>query len=124
MIHRPIVKCVAAVVLVVSPATLPASATVEGITTTVNRTLSVADHRWGGCAVRLEDHPSETGLNCSSNWVTFSCTGDHASKSSAARNFDTALMAFALGKSVRVWVDDEKTHNGLCFVSRIDVLGP
>jgi len=124
MIHRPVVKCVAAAVLVFSPATLPASATVEGITTTVNRTLSVADDRWGGCAVRLADHPSEAGLSCSSNWVTFSCTGDHGSRSGAARNFDTALMAFALGKSIRVWVDDQKTHNGLCFVSRIDVLGP
>lgn len=124
MIHRSIVKCVGVVVLAVSSATLPASATVEGITTTVTRTLSVSDYRWGGCAVRLADHPSEAGLNCSSDWVTFSCTGDHATKSAAARNYDAALMAFALGRSVRVWVDDEKTHNGLCFVNRIDVLSP
>lgn len=122
MIQVSIGKCVVAVVLAVSIATLPTSAAVEGITTTVTQTLSVADSRWGGCAVRLEDHPSESGLNCTSHWVTFSCTGDHASKSGAARNYDAALMAFALGRGVRVWVDDEKTHNGLCFVNRIDVL--
>lgn len=103
--------------------TASVNAAVEGITTTVTRTMSLADDRFGGCAVRLNDAPSEAGLNCSSNWVTFSCSGDHASKSSAARNFDSAQMAFVLGKRVRVWVDDSKTHNGLCFVERIDVIG-
>jgi len=88
----------------------------------ITRTLTVSDDRWGGCAVRLSVSPSEEGLNCSDNWVSFSCTGDHASKSNAARMFDSAQMAFALGREVRVWVDDTKTHNGFCFVNRIDVL--
>ncbi len=38
------------------------------------------------------------------------------------RMFDQAQMAFALDRQVRVYVDDSKSHNGFCFVDRIDVL--
>ena len=123
MVNRSLVRGLAVGILIVWPSTIPVSAAVESVTTTIARTLSRADDRFGGCAVLLADEPSEAGLSCSSRWVTFSCSGDHASKSNAARNFDSAQMAFALDKEVRVWIDDTKTHNGLCFVTRIDVLG-
>ena len=123
MSKRLLVNCTVVVALVALPQTVSVDAAVESLTTTVTRTMSVADDRWGGCAAQLADAPSDEGLNCSSSWVTFSCSGDHASKSNAARNFDSAQMAFALGKRIVVWVDDAKTHNGLCFVNRIDVLG-
>ena len=102
----------------------PASALTAEVAAEVRRTLTVADERFGGCMAALSVPPSEEGLDCQSRWVTFSCTGVHASKSSAQRMFDSAQMAFVTGRSVRVWVDDEKKHNGHCFAERVDVLAP
>ena len=91
----------------------------------VRKTLSVADDRWGGCMVALSVSPSDEGLDCPETaWVTFSCSGEHASKSSALRMYDSAQLAFVTGRTVKVWVDDSKKHNGYCFVSRIDVNAP
>ena len=103
---------------------VPSTAAVQSFQAKVTRTLSIADDRFGGCMVALSVAPSEEGLNCPAGrkWVTFSCTGTHTSKSSAMRMLDAAQLAFVTGKSVQVWVDDSKTHNGYCFVERIDVL--
>ena len=103
---------------------MPASAEVRMIEATVIRTLAIADDRFGGCMVELSERPAATGLMCpaESRWVTFSCTGTHTSKSSAMRMLDSAQLAFAMGKTVRVWVDDARTHNGHCFAERIEVL--
>lgn len=102
----------------------PSTAAVQSFEATVTRTLSAADGNFGGCMVALSETPSDHGLNCpvDKNWVTFSCSGAHASKASAMRMLDAAQLAFVTGRSVRVWVDDSRTHNGFCFVTRIDVL--
>ena len=102
----------------------PSTAAVQSFEAAVTRTLSAADDNFGGCMVALSEAPSDHGLNCpvDKNWVTFSCSGAHASKASAMRMLDSAQLAFATGRSVRVWVDDSRTHNGFCFVTRIDVL--
>ncbi len=105
-------------------AAAPASALTAEVAAEVRRTLTVADERFGGCMAALSVAPSEEGLDCQSRWVTFSCTGVHASKSSAARMFDSAQLAFVTGRTVRVWVDDEKKHNGHCFAERVDVVAP
>ena len=102
----------------------PASALTAEVAAEVTRTLTVSDERFGGCMAALSVPPSEEGLDCQTKWVTFSCTGVYASKSSAQRMFDSAQMAFVTGRSVRVWVDDEKKHNGHCFADRVDVLAP
>ena len=102
----------------------PASALTAEVAAEITRTLTVADERFGGCMAALSVPPSEEGLDCQTRWVTFSCTGVHASKSSAQRTFDSAQLAFFTGRSVRVWVDDEKKHNGHCFADRVDVLAP
>ena len=104
--------------------TAPAQATTEEVVGEVRRTLTVADDRFGGCMVALSVSPSDEGLDCSSSWVTFSCTGTYTSKSSALRMYDSAQLAFVTGRTVRVWVDDSKKHNGHCFASRIDVEAP
>ncbi len=118
---RPLIQGTLALSLLLAPAA-SINATTTSVDAKIRRTLTVSDDRWGSCAVNLSVSPSTEGLNCSGNWVTFSCSGDHASKSNAARMFDSAQMAFALDKTVRLWVDDTKTHNGFCFVSRIDIL--
>lgn len=119
---RTVAKCtVALCVFAASATSLQADTTT--ITAKVTRTLVVANDDWGGCAAQLDVSLVDEGLaNCNDKWVTFSCSGDHASKSSAMRMFDQAQMAFALDRQVRVYVDDTKTHNGFCFVNRIDVL--
>ena len=121
MVIRTIAKCAVALWVLAAPAT-GLQAQVESIDAKITRTLVVADDDWGGCAVSLSVSPADEGLPNCSKWVTFSCSGVHASKSNALRMFDSAQMAFALGKTVRVWVDDQRTHNGFCFVERIDVL--
>ena len=103
----------------------PAQAATEEVVAEVRRTLTVADDRWGGCMVLLDSSPSEKGLDCPDTaWVTFSCDGTYTSKSKALRMYDSAQLAFVTGRTVRVWVDDTKKHNGYCFVSRIDVNAP
>ena len=103
---------------------VPSTAAVQSFEATVTRTLSAADDSFGGCMVALSEAPSDYGLNCPAgqHWVTFSCSGTHANKASAMRVFDAAQLAFVTGRSVRVWVDDSRTHNGFCFATRIDVL--
>lgn len=91
----------------------------------ITRTMVVADDRWGGCAAQLSVAPADHGLaNCTSRWVTFSCSGVHTTKSRGLAMFDQAQTAFVLDRPVRIFVDDSKTHNGLCFVDRIQLLEP
>ena len=122
MIIRRLIKFTAVALSMSVLLTMPARATTEEIVAEVRRTLAVADDRFGGCMVQLSVSPSEEGLDCpESKWVTFSCTGTYTSKSTALRMYDSAQLAFVTGKTVRVWVDDTKKHNGHCFVDRIDV---
>lgn len=100
----------------------PAQATTVEVEAEVRRTLTVADDRFGGCMVLLNTSLSGEGLDCQSNWVTFSCNGTHTSKSNALRMYDSAQLAFVTGRTVKVWVDDTKKHNNHCFASRMDVL--
>ena len=120
-IRRLVIFMVAAGTMSVS-LTLPSHAATESVAAEVKRTLTVADEKFGGCMVQLSVSPSEKGLDCSTKWVTFSCTGTYTSKSSALRMYDSAQLAFVTGREVQVWVDDTKKHNGHCFANRIDVL--
>lgn len=112
-----------ALALVCVPPSTTAFAATAAMTTTVERVLASEEGRFGGCMVRLaEGINSATGLNCSRDWATFSCSGDHTSKSSAMRMFDSAQLAFVSGRGVVVELDDARKHDGFCFVQRIDVL--
>ena len=123
MTIRRLVKFTAAALSMSVLLTMPAQATTEQVVAEVRRTLTVADESFGGCMVALSVSPSEMGLSCpEGKWVTFSCTGTYTSKSSALRMYDSAQLAFVTGRTVRVWVDDTKKHNGHCFASRIDVV--
>lgn len=107
--------------LLVGPVT--AFATTLQIDAKVTRTLAADEQKFGGCMAYLTVSPAGEGLDCNSgNWVTFSCSGEHVTKSSALRMFDSAQMAFLMDRTVRVTVDDSRKHNGWCLVERIDVL--
>ena len=100
----------------------PVHAVIATIEAKAIRTLTTGDGRFGGCMVQLDESLSDSGLNCpSSNWVTFSCTGEHTSKDEGFRMFESAQMAFALDKTIVLEVTDEKKHNGHCYARRVDV---
>jgi hypothetical protein len=87
----------------------------------VSRTLVAEEGLWGGCMAQLSVDPQTLLPACASGWVTFSCSGEHVSKDIAYRMLDTAQLAQVTDKSVFLIVTDDKTHNGYCFIRRIDV---
>jgi len=102
---------------------VPMSHAFEAIVTgAVQRTLVADQGRWGGCMMVIDKTLTDYGLDCPSQWLSFSCSGVFAAKDVAYRMFDSAQMAYALGKDVLVTVDDTKKHNGYCYANRIDVL--
>ena len=101
--------------------TSSSSATTAFIKASVRSTLIADQDRWGGCMVYLDQPLSSVGLNCPSNWVSFSCNGTFTTKDVGYRLFDSAQMAYALKKQVLIQVDDTKKHNGYCYGSRVDV---
>ena len=113
-------------ILALSVAVLMGTASV-GLATTiyvrgnVTKTLVADQGRWGGCMVRIDQVLSNHLLDCPGQWVSFSCSGTFTTKDVAYRMFDSAQMAFALGKSVTLEINDTKKHNGFCYASRIDV---
>ena len=97
------------------------------VTSKFNRTLSADDGAFGGCMGQLDASLRDAGLDCASNWVTFSCSGNASqeaftNRDDAYRKFDSALMAFALDKRVSVTVTDEMKQGSHCFAKRVDVL--
>lgn len=85
------------------------------------RVLHMPNELFGTCMAQFDTDPSIAGLDCPV-WGTFSCSGELSSKDTAYRLYDMAQMAFALDKPVLVWLNDQKKHNGYCFVERLDVL--
>ena len=118
----------AAIVALVSTPLMAAETVIRDAT--VTKTRASEDDRGGGCMVRLDKTGTAAAtaagqsVDCGNLWVTFSCSGEHTSKSNGLRMFDSAQMAFALGRRVDVRVDDSKKSNGACFVKYIDVLSP
>jgi hypothetical protein len=88
---------------------------------TVLRTL-VQDNTYGNCMVYLDKLIADTGLDCPSKWIAFSCDGTFNARDVASKMLDSAMMAFALERKISVRLDDNKKHNGFCTVVRIDVL--
>ena len=104
--------------------TLPSAAvaTTVDFKAKITRTLASDENAYGGCMVLLSKSPVSEGLDCGDSWVTFSCSGEYLSKSSALRMFDSAQMAFLMDRMVQVTVDDTRKHDRRCLVTRIDVL--
>lgn len=120
---RRAVKSMLVLALVATPMGVGQATTVS-MDASITRTLAAADGAFGGCMAALDVAPSESGLDCpaGNKWVTFSCSGEHTTRSDALRMYDSAQLAFITGRKVRIWVDDTRKHNGFCFVTRIDVL--
>jgi hypothetical protein len=92
------------------------------VTGNIERVMSLTGTLYGGCMALLDVEPADAGLDCRSRWITFSCSGDFASRQDAQKNFELAQLAFVMEKPVRVAVRDNRTHNGFCYSYRIEVL--
>ena len=86
---------------------------------TVRRTLST-DGKYGDCMISLAV-PVENGCGTSS-WMSLDCKGTHVSSETGERNYASALLAAMQEKKVVVVVDNEKTHNNFCVVTRLDIV--
>ena len=91
------------------------------VTGEILRLLTADQGRWGECMVELNADQASTGLDCTTNFVTFSCSGVHTSRSNAKVMYETAQIAFALNKRVQIQIDDELKHNGHCFGASVRV---
>jgi hypothetical protein len=96
---------------------------VAAVTTNITRTLSDEQY-YGGCMAEVDTNLGSAGLACSSNWVSFSCTGDFTTSDTAHRAFDMAQIALVSGARTRVYVDDSRKHNGACFAYRLFLYPP
>ncbi len=93
---------------------LPGSQTVK--------TVLVSESDFGGCMVELEGgDPQDTFSNCRSRWVTLSCDGTWLPKTISSSLLEQAQIAYALKRTIRVVVDNERGHNGYCLATRIDL---
>ena len=77
--------------------------------------------KFGGCMAKVSPSPTVAQAGCGSTFITFSCSGDFATKSAATQNFETAQLAYITGKQLVAYVDDTKLHNGKCFASDAQV---
>jgi len=77
------------------------------------------DERYGQCMAQLDVLIASSGLDCPSNYVTLSCSGDFSTKDIAYHKFENAQMSLALNKRIKVYIDDTKKHNGYCYAYRV-----
>lgn len=77
---------------------------------------------YGGCMVQLSKPIYDAVAACPDDWVSFACTGTaNNSVSRAAAMWDTATLAYALDKKIRVRVDSAKKLNGYCFADYLRI---
>lgn len=100
----------------------PLSALESQVTAKVLQVMVAVDDYGGGCMAKLSFSPHKVLPLCARDWVTMSCSGEYTEIVRAYRLLDQAQLALASGKSVTVWIQDDKTHDGYCLASRIDVL--
>jgi hypothetical protein len=92
---------------------------------TIAKISTTSNGLYGGCMIRVDSTPGvfqALGGTCPAGWVAFSCDGTYTSKDLALMMLDQAQLAFALGKTVNVAVDDAKKHNGYCTGIRLDIV--
>ena len=120
---------IATIILGICMALAAASALgqVSHVSGKVARIAALTNGSIGECAVMLDvDIVEETGIDCNQHWITFDCAGRQATfgKAAAARMFDSAKLAYAMDRGIRVWLRPEAKIGEFCIASRIDVLPP
>ena len=84
--------------------------------------LITTETTYGGCMVKLSKPISSAIDNCAAGWVAFSCDGALGnSVPRASAMWESAQLAYALDKTVRVRIDNSKKLNGYCYSDYIRV---
>lgn len=76
----------------------------------------------GGCAIRVTPSPRTVISSCGNNWITFSCSGDHNSRSEGVNKYTLAQLAFVTGDQLRIGITDLQSHSGFCFGQWVQIL--
>lgn len=84
--------------------------------------VMVDSANFGHCMAATEPGPETVLPNCSSKWVTFSCSGDFNSKNAGNLKLQAAQLALITGNRVAILATDAKKHNGYCFSPRVQNL--
>ena len=93
--------------------------------TDVKRVFTSNPNVFGGCMAdvgRRVGNATDNPTDCTTWWVSFSCSGEFNPKETAYKMYDAAQISVALGTQLRIWVDDTKKHNGHCVAERVDIL--
>lgn len=88
------------------------------ISTPIHATMT--DETYGGCAAYVT---MPTSLDCNTQdngraWVTFGCTGQFGSISTANKAFEQAQVAMFEGGKLTMVIDDQKKQANVCFAYR------
>jgi len=97
---------------------IPAKADKAYVTGTIDR-IFLDDVNFGTCIVKISVNPKDILPACKDDWITFSCDGTFSSIEIANRKLKLAELSLALGTQVRLYVNDNKMHNGYCYAERI-----
>lgn len=105
---------------------LNASAASGRINSTYVTALLVDDTDYGGCMMELSRGPQTVLGGCGGDWVSLDCLAafPESTKSNASQKYAQAQLAFISGNRLRVYITDDRTVNGFCFATRVDVLPP
>ena len=96
----------------------PGHTAVAGVSGTISNILA-HDQLFGKCMIRSTTFAPTN--NCPAEWVSLDCSGEFGSKADSSRLLDISQMAFALGTSIYVVIDDAKKHNGFCVAARVEL---
>ena len=106
-------------------ATTCSSAALSAIGTVSNAKITqliTTETTYGGCMVKLSKPIISAVDNCAAGWVAFSCDGALGnSVPRASAMWESAQLAYALDKTVRVRIDNSKKLNGYCYSDYIRV---
>lgn len=99
--------------------TAKASAATGYVDAKVLRLLTGGD-LYGECMIYLDTNLAGAGINCGGNWVSLACDGRYEPKSIENQKYSAAQLAYVTGGDVRVWLDDTKKPDGVCYSFRVD----
>ena len=90
---------------------------------TPSKFLTSEDTEFGGCMVGITTVVRSKGLDCKGKWLTFDCAAvSGGKKSSAARLYESALIASMQSQRVEYLATDDRKVNGYCVITRVRTL--
>jgi len=76
--------------------------------------IIISENDYGGCLVKLNKNTNESGVNCHSEWVSFSCNGVYNAKDVAYRMLDVAQASMLMGNFAWAKVESAEKVGTYC----------